>query len=516
MTTSSMGISLVEVAGANFRTDYDSDELNTKFMGRLGMRKRYLPARLAISRSLAMTAPVELISDGLEYGKVIKGDTLFGTGTMLSVWLALIVKHTSESDIDSKRLIALVGAHWKRGLVKLDEEWQQSNEDIAQFVRRLVDIADLSNTSRQAPENKSSDISDLSFSGGEIKVPMGEIGEDVSSGEVIPWSMNGKGSSPHSAIMGGSGSGKTVMATAMLRSIREQTPVPLLAFDFKGDLAEFTGTKGQTSLGDIFNAKVIEPPRMPIPLNVLSLSQKDDYSIDEAALQFRDSFSRLKGSKIGAIQKGYIYQAASLALSSHQPCELSHILDHLTNIYEDNEARRDGAIFAMEELCRFSLFKPIFSPKEFFQKSWIIKLPQNVPEDSKIIVVNLLLNALNQYLNSLKDMGTDSDGARGLRVLCMIDEAHQILGTKLPSLSNLIRMSRSKGGAVMLVSQSPDDFSGEDDEFLDNMGLVAAFATNAKPGAAKRILGKAAKLTSLDKGQCFVRVDKATKKIKAW
>lgn len=44
-----MSISLVEVAGANFRTDYDSDKLNTDFMGRLGMRKRYLPARLAIS-----------------------------------------------------------------------------------------------------------------------------------------------------------------------------------------------------------------------------------------------------------------------------------------------------------------------------------------------------------------------------------------------------------------------------------------------------------------------------------
>jgi len=42
-----MSISLVEVAGANFRTDYDSDKLNTDFMGRLGMRKRYLPARLA-------------------------------------------------------------------------------------------------------------------------------------------------------------------------------------------------------------------------------------------------------------------------------------------------------------------------------------------------------------------------------------------------------------------------------------------------------------------------------------
>ena len=117
-----MSISLVEVAGANFRTDYDSDRLNTDFMGRLGMRKRYLPARLAVSRSLAMNAPVAPPPDELEPGKVIKGDTLFGTGTALSVWLALIVERAGEPDIETKRLVSLVGAHWRRGLAKLDEE----------------------------------------------------------------------------------------------------------------------------------------------------------------------------------------------------------------------------------------------------------------------------------------------------------------------------------------------------------------------------------------------------------
>ena len=59
-----MSFSLVEVAGANFRTNEESDELNTKFMGRLGMRKRYLPAALAISRSLAIpTQPEPLAED---------------------------------------------------------------------------------------------------------------------------------------------------------------------------------------------------------------------------------------------------------------------------------------------------------------------------------------------------------------------------------------------------------------------------------------------------------------------
>lgn len=109
-------------------------------------------------------------------------------------------------------------------------------------------------------------------------------------------------------------------------------------------------------------------------------------------------------------------------------------------------------------------------------------------------------------------------GARGLRILCMVDEAHQILGSKLPSLANLIRMSRSKGGAIMLISQSPDDFSGEDDEFLSEMGLVTAFSTNAPPRHAARILGKGANLGALQTGQCFVkrRGDQTARKIKAW
>ena len=511
-----MSISLVEVAGANFRTDYDSDKLNTEFMSRLGMRKRYLPARLAIARSLAMNAALSTTSDDLEPGKVIKGDTLFGTGTALSVWLSLIVERSEQPDMDTKRLIAAVGAHWRRGLAKLDEEWEQSGAQVGAFVRRLVDVAELGQAPGRIPGGADSQTGEETFSSGEIKVLLGEIGEDIATKEKVYWSLNGRGGAPHSAIMGGSGSGKTVMAAAILRAIREQAPVPLLAFDFKGDLEGFTGTQGQTPLGQAFEAQVIEPPRMPIPLDVLSLPQRDQFGINEAALRFRESLARLKGSKIGDRQRNYVHEAASRALSVEEPCELQHIRDRLHEVYQEHEAKEDGATSTMDELCIFPLFEPTMSPAEFFQKSWIIKLPPNVPEDSRTIVVNLLLDALDQHLNGLADAETSADGARGLRILCMIDEAHQILKTKLPSLSRLIRMSRSKGGAVMLVSQSPDDFSGEDDEFLDNMGMVAAFATNAKPNAASRILGKGANLTSLQKGQCFANVDKFTKRIKAW
>lgn len=511
-----MSISLVEVAGANFRTDEESDDLNTKFMGRLGMRKRYLPARLAISRSLAIPASPESLAEDHDPGKVIKGDTLFGTGTTLSVWLALIVERSGQAELDTKSLIALVGAHWRRGLELLDREWEQSDQDVAQFVKRLVDVAGLPTSGGKSIQLPGAN-SGTTFSNGQIDVPIGEIAEDVTTKEEIFWSLNGKGGSPHSAIMGGVGSGKTRTAVSMLKSIREHSNVPLLAFDFKGDLGT-DPSGGGYHIDDLFGAQTLEPPRMPIPLDVLALNSRDEIDIAEAASRFRESFARLKGSRLGDKQRTALHEAASRALRNEQPCELSHISDSLTGIYQEHEMKEDGAISTMQEICRFPLFEPTYDPATFFQQSWIIKLPPNVAEDSRTIVVNLVLDALDQYLNSLVDAESSEDGARGLRILCMVDEAHQILGSKLPSLSNLIRMSRSKGGAIMLISQSPDDFSGEDDEFLSEMGLVAAFSTNAPPRNAARILGKSANLGALQTGQCYAkrRGDQNAKKIKAW
>ena len=511
-----MSISLVEVAGANFRTDEQSDELNSTFMNRLGMRKRYLPARLAISKSLAVPSQPAALPEGCDLGKVIKGDALFGTGTSLSVWLSLIIEQSQQNQIDRKKLVALVGAHWKRGLEILDSEWNQSNEDLAKFVERLVKSSGLS-TSDGYPYRPGRTDNDEGFTENQIDVPIGEVSEEVGTNERISWGINGAGGSPHCAIMGGVGSGKTRTAVAMLRAIQEDAAVPLLAFDFKGDLGT-DATGGGYHLEEVFGATVLEPPRTSVPLDVLTLSTTDEIDREHAASRFRDSFSRLKGGKLGDRQRTALVTATSQALAAHSPCELHHIRDALVETYDMEDMKHDGAISTITELCRFPLFTPDYDPKTFFQQSWIIKLPPSTLEDSQVIVVNLVLDALNQYLNSLTDSKINEDGSRSLRILCMVDEAHRILGTKLPALSNLVRMSRSKGGAIMLISQSPDDFSGVEDEFLAEMGLVVAFSTNAPPRHASRILGKTAKLTSLNTGQCFLkrRGDQVSKKIISW
>ena len=499
-----MSVSLIDVVGANLRTDEGQDALNRKFMERLNMKARYAPARLAIACSLALPEPPKRIEG--EPGLVIKGDTLFGQGADLAAWVALIVERSGRMDVSLRDFQALVADHWCRGLNILDDHWTAAEGDLARFTRRLTESAGLIGGAQ------SGETSEDSPSATSIELLIGEIGLDVASGEPVVWGATGEGGSPHCAIMGGVGSGKTRTAMAMLRQLRKSVTVPILAFDFKGDLV------GDYKLNETFGATVISPPREPVPLDVLHLVSTDAYDVKIAADQFRDSFGRLKGTKLGDKQREVVATAAEQALRTRRPTRLSDIRDALSREYQNLAMKHDGALASLTDLCRFPLFEPMLSPTEFFKQSWIINLPKSVPEATQTMTVNLLLDALDRHLNSLSDSDKDESGNRALRVLCMVDEAHRILGTKLPSLSSLIRQSRSKGGMVMLISQSPDDFVGEEDDFLNEMGLTVAFTTNAKTAAVTRILGKGASLANLQVGECYTKMrgGKGTQRVTAW
>lgn len=205
-----MTLTLREMAGASFRSSEDADAINTDFMEHLGSRTRYLPARLAIGRSLRVPAAPPVVE---QTGRAIKGETLFGAD--LATWLAMLVEHDGRDDVSLRMLQGIVAAHWSRGLGMLQRDWEAAGQDRDRLLRKLAEDAGLSPT---ASSNPAGDDIMPSFESGSIQVPVGEVGQD-DQGQIVTWKPNAPAGSPHLAIMGGSGKGKTRTIAAMLRAL---------------------------------------------------------------------------------------------------------------------------------------------------------------------------------------------------------------------------------------------------------------------------------------------------------
>lgn len=502
-------LTLDTIAGTGFRATAQTDELSQEIKTALGFGSHNIPARLAIARSLAVSSQPARASG--ESGRTIKGDTLFGSGADLATWISLLTEHRGATPESMGDLHTMVSAHWTRGMNMLAEELRAVNKDASEFWQRLAESALPAVSTISLPDDSKPDSFRIV---GPISLRVGEIGKDAASGEEVIWPMNAPGGSPHSAFMGGVGSGKTRTAAFVLRSLAKQSPsTPLIAFDFKGDMNDKFN-----ALDKAFKATVLSPLDDPIPLNVFALADKSNNTIVTTAQRLKDSLSNLKDSPFGDQQKRRLGDALEFTLRTFTPCTLLNIRDALKNQYALEGAREDGAISSLVDLCRLPLFEPKYSPAEFFSKSWIISLPASVPELVRIAIVSLLTDALERHINPLPDSTTDAAGNRGLRSMCVIDEAHKILGKKLPGLANLIRLGRSKGAAVMLISQRPDDFDGEDDDFLAEMGLITCFSTNAKATQVTRILGAGASLAALGNGEALVKMrgNPRARKVVCW
>lgn len=504
-----MTLPIVALATARYRTTAEADEVSRRLMERLGLAKHYVPARLAIGCSLAVAEPPPTAQG--EAGRQIPGDTLFGSPSELSAWVSLLIEHAGRAPEDEKEFQRWVAAHWARGLRLLSETLTAAHDDSAAFWRSLAAALPRAASPDDAPGRPEPGGLTPDHAA-PIPVPVGPVSIDATTGEQLVWRVNGSGSSPHAAVMGGVGSGKTRTAIAMLRAMRAISPFALVAFDFKGDM-----TDGDNALDQAFGANVIQPPQQPVPLDVLALADRTPVGIATAAQRLRDSLATLKRSDFGARQRDALAAAAETALRTRTPCTLADIRDALRREYGQRSMKEDGAISTLNDLCRLPLFSPDQSPAAFFSRSWVIRLPQDLPNEAANAVVTLVTDALDRWVNTLDDAPTDAERNRSLRIACVIDEAHRVLGAKLPGLSHLIRMGRSKGAMAMLISQQPGDFEGEDDEFLAEMGLVAAFGTNARPAATRRIFGTNADLAALTRGEAWIKLrNEPARRIQAW
>lgn len=508
---------------ANFKTSKRADGLNDLLKSKLGLQHRYEPARLAIAHSLSLPDPVpSLIGDDLDdSGKVIKGETLFGDEE-LPVWVALIVEKSGLRHATVEEVQEQVRRHWHRGIILLHSEWENCAKDNSdgvyeKFILFLAQRAGLPAHGDFVSFIDDHNLIDISNqSGHPISLQLGDPGLDEKTKQPVKWVINGKGS-PHVALMGATGSGKTRLARSLLAQIRKTTGIPLLIFDFKGDLA------GNQNLVKELGAKTIVAATNPIPLDVFYLPDSTPTEITNAAMRFRESFVRISKNKIGAVQQDALRDAARAAFSNRipeKPVEIDTIRDELSVIYNRDSRKPDIVTSTFNDLTQggWRLFDPKMSPAEFFRNTWIIDV-HAASETAQRLIVFLLLDTLWAYFKELPDSDMDSQGHRALRMVLVVDEAQEVLSYGQPSLSKLIRQSRSKGMSVFLISQSPEDYETAEEDFLQQIGLTVCFRSNgSSPRVLKACLGQAVDLAGLPDGIAVTRLPgkKDLCRVKAW
>jgi Cdc6-like AAA superfamily ATPase len=506
-----MALDLMELARTDFRTTRQADELNSRFQKLLGSPHRYGPARLALGISLSDPSPLApLDANADDVGKPIKGEQLFGTAADLATWIALLVERSAfTGDVVKRDFQAAVAAHWHRGTSVMWQAWKSCDNDFDQFMVHVMQRAGLKETGEASLRDGGSEPQNF----GPIDLTLGNPGIDLVSNQRVGWRMNARGVSPHIALMGTLGTGKTRLANDFIAQIRKQAPgCGFVVFDMgKGDLA------GNASLVESLEATVVRPPKAAVPLDVLSLGDESETTLLDAARRFRDSFARAPVSRLGAKQQDAVREGTIRALRRSSPATLLKVKEAMRELYDEQKRQSDIVTATLNELCDYSLFTPQLSPAAFFKRNWIIDVHE-ADEMTQRLVVYMILDAIDVFLTRLSDSPLDAEYNRALRLVVVIDEARKLLGSNHPSLINIVRTARSKGGAVMFITQSPDDFVAEEENFLENIGLALSFRTNAQSAALRAVLGEKVDLGGLPNGICVTRLPdrRGSLRVRAW
>jgi DNA sulfur modification protein DndE len=469
-------VTLEQVLLAGFQTSADADKRTEQLRSNLGLQAKNRVARLAIGRSLAEGSYPTGNLDGA--GKSIKGDVLFGLEE-LPLWVGLLFTHLRGTDpraeLSLSTLQDLVKRHWNRGIALLYEDWEEASEDYNKFVdmlvRRRANLPETGGVSPTMPVDVLGTHWDEP-SRGPVPVIV-DLGQTMDGDEPFRWTVNGVGYSPHVAVMGQAGSGKTRTMLDMIIQVRKQSGAPVILLDLgKGDLAN------RHDFIKAIGARVVRVPDEPIPLDMFFGSDESDLTASDAIMGFRDSFAKVMQSKAGAVQLEAMKDALRPLFSMRKQISLEDVGQALRDFYQDRGLRTDSVISTVSDLTERTIFRPEMQPARFFAQSWIITFA-GAHDTQKNLAAYLLLDALNTFLKRTTEAPQDAEGHRAIRAVLAVDEARHLLASRHKALSDNIRLHRSKGLMVALASQSPDDYDGAGDDHLENIGLPICFKTNA-------------------------------------
>jgi DNA sulfur modification protein DndE len=456
--------------------------------------------QIAIAYSLQVNKRFDLEKDlpsdnnGKEYPETLLGEINNQSNDII---YKIIFNQHYGWNISEEEFYKLLKLHIDHGLelLKFDllSDYKGKNSHI-DFLLNIIDRGvGLINKPAVASQAIKSTIRSLGAYTGLLEV---ELGIDLKTDELVKIRINDENEfdSQHFAVAGMNGSGKTQLIQDILFQLNQQSSGQLkfIFLDYKG---EGKSDKLKRFLTET-NCDFIDIKENPLkfnPLTAISLPNNRDRISSIKA--FRDKLTAID-KRIGAKQKNnleiVIQNCFEKSTKSGRHPSMIEVYNELIKYYEESSLKEDTLTSIFKDLADV-VFDHDFDPNfNINERNLYVNLPTSLPDAARKASVFLILNYLLGYYIDSNDVIPSDDRIKPIRYVIVIDEAHAYLKEKnmVEVLEGFLRMIRSKGVIIMMLSQGVEEYKQKDFDFSSQIKIpILLNIQNKDIKLAKSFLG---------------------------
>lgn len=277
--------------------------------------------------------------------------------------------------------------------------------------------------------------------------------------------------SHHIALAGMNGSGKTELMKDILYQIHNQTQgnLKFIFFDYKGEKRE----KLERFLS-VTNCKFVDVLKDEYKFNPLSIINSDDENERNIQIQaFSDVICGI--ANLGTRQSITLRKVIRdfIEENTNKTPTIEDIYDCLQLYYEESKIKPDTLIDIFDKLSNGLFSENKTGEKNIYEQNIYLNLPNHLPDTVRQLAVFFTLKYLLNLFTNLDDTQPDENKIKPMRYIIVVDEAHIYLKNKnaRKALEDLLRMVRSKGVVVVMLSQGAEDFKQKDFDFSSQVKI---------------------------------------------
>jgi DNA sulfur modification protein DndE len=460
-----------------FKIDSDCTEILDRITSIYNFKRDTITARIALALSFGkgkifLEQESSLPQNGREYTPTsnIFGNLVNDTDNY-PIYKAIFDQHYGQ-ELSEVEFIRLYKLHLRDGLVQWINDLEKvditNGGHISLLLRPIKNGLILRNTDvKIASGNTQTKIvkeytSLLSF----------ELGQDE-NGDIIEIRLNDtrEFDNRNMAIAGMAGSGKTQLIKDILYQITKNSNFELkfIFFDYKGEgnvsqLKPFLDATRCDFVDIVKDNGVKFNPFLSISME----ERQRPFSIKA----FVDTIATFLPG-LGIPQKNILTNIITELFdrSNGTYPDLHELLAAIQEYYESNNRKADTLSAGIQDLAT-NIFNCDINNESILDKSLYLNLPPALSDTLRQLVVFLLLRYFSTYFSSTNDCEI-VDHIFPLRYVIVIDEAHIYLKNRnaRKALEELLRLLRSKGVIIVMLSQGVEDYKTKDFDFASQVKL---------------------------------------------